>query len=167
MASQPNILSMFPKLRRIGRMPTAAERVAYWESSRLQRIYAAVNACEWAYSHRQEAFHTDGLPRHPLHPANMARYGCSALGCRLGLTEEDRFVITTGANFKLRSGDGDLIQFHPKFNFKLCSEPESVINAISYPVKCWKVHGITLYSNNMQKEDVSGIFCRIQQPCAD
>lgn len=162
-----NVVKLFPKLRRLGRLPTADEVAARWRECKTERIHAAIAACEWAYTHRQSRTHSDGTPRIMNHPANLGRYGSCVLGCRLGIEADDRFVLSTGANFKLRPGEGDLIQFHPIHDYKMCSEPEAVISAISFPVKCWWVHGLTLFSDNMQAEDVSGLFCNIQHPCAD
>lgn len=158
----------FPAARPVfeGRMPTEYEMAIEWDRRRTDLIHAAVFAEKWAYSHRQEHTDTEGKQR-CNHPTRIARYGSAVLGCRPSSAQDDRFAITIGANFKLRAGDGELIQYHPVDRWKLCSEPEAIIRAKAFPLYCRRTYGLALYSNNIQKEDVSGVFCNIQHPCAD
>jgi|GEM_PF-5765821 len=167
MSEAPNVLDLFPAigLRRGGRMPTMWERTEYWRRNRSTIIRAAVMAERWAYSHRQERWHSDGRPRILHHPTSIGRYGTAVLACKPGINEASRFGIRMGWNFKLRPGEGDLVQYHPLDGHKLCSEPDAVLDALNAQYS--EIHGLALFSDNMQAEDVSGIFSNIQHPCSD
>ena len=165
--SEPNILDLFPSpsLRDGGRMPTRFERAAYWRAHRMEVIRAAIRAERWSYSHRQEPIDSDGMRRINQHPARMGRYGSAVLACRAGMREEGRFGIRSGWNFKLRPGESDLIQYHPAAHYKLCSEPDAIVSALGE--RFTEMHGLVLFSDNMQAEAVSGIFSNVQHPCSD
>lgn len=136
--------------------PTKHEIVMEIEKRHLELLFAAMSAEAWSFSHRQCS--------PDRHRTRMGRYGAAVLGSRSAIRQEDRFVVTTGWNFKLRPGNGRLIQYHPSDDYKLCAEPEPVLEAMR--LRC-EVSALYLFSDNMQKEDVSRKFSHIQHPCSD
>jgi len=155
--SDDNVMRLFGPSRNSGSLPSQYERVQQWQTKRYDLITAAVAAGAWSYSHRQET--------HDRHPAGMGRYASAVLACREGDTPDTQFGIFSGWNFKLRRGDGRSIQYHPLQGYKLCSEPDAIVAAVG--IGYYAIHGLVLFSDNMQKEDVSKLFTNIQHPCYD
>jgi cytidine deaminase len=155
--STPNILELFPSPQGSrGDMPSDYEMAVMWRAKRYELIRTAQYAEQFAYSHRQA--------RPNRHSTAIAKYGCAVLGCRPGLIADEQFLVTSGWNFKLLPGDSMWTRYHPVDHYKLCSEPDAVIQALWQ--HCRQIYGLALFSNNMQAEDVSGKFCNIQHPCA-
>ena len=154
--TENNLIELFGARRTPeGRLATPYEIAVQWRKQRLDVLLAAVAATDWAYSHRQGVAHR--------HPTRVARYGVGVLAGRPGSTGPERFHIASGWNFKLLPGSGFHLQYHPELKYKLCGEPDGIINALSagYP----HIYGLALFSDNMQPEDVSEIFSNIQHPC--
>ncbi len=166
--THPTITSIFPGLRpsHEGREPTVHEMQLEWQARKMDLLRAARFGEMFSYTHRETELDSEGKYR-CRHPTRLGKYGCAVLACREAVAAEDRFVITTGGNFKLRSGNGELIQYHPEERWKMCSEPHAVLSALDLPWRCRRVYGLALYSDNMQEEDVSGIYCNVQHPCSD
>jgi hypothetical protein len=155
--SKGNLVHLFGEPRITGRQPTPYEARVEWQKRRYELITAAVAAGEWAYSHRQAS--------HDRHQTRIGRYASVVLAHRPGETAESRFAVRSGWNFKLLPGSGRFIQYHPEEDYKLCSEPDAIMQAIAE--KYYTIYGLVLFSDNMQPEDVSGIFNNIQHPCYD
>lgn len=168
MRETPGLTELFPTLRpsHRGRMPNAYEMEIEWERRKHELIAAARFGEMFSYTHRQTRADSDGIER-CAHATRVGKYGSAVLGCRQAECNNDRFVITSGGNFKLLSGNGEYRQYHPTEGWKMCSEPEAVTQAIQFPWRCRTIYGLALFSNNMQPEDVSGVYCNIQQPCSD
>src|SRR5256885_1981586 len=103
MITEPMLDQLFGPARIEGdyRLPTRAEIALRLQIERTNLIFAAIAAEQWAFQHRQIT--------PDRHPTRMGRYGSAVLAGRRGATDEDRFSMSSGWNFKLRQGDGELI----------------------------------------------------------
>ncbi|HEV3244947.1 MAG TPA: hypothetical protein VG102_01150 [Candidatus Paceibacterota bacterium] len=157
MESSSNVFNLFgPKQDRIGQMPTRHDVAIELQKRHVQLVFTAMFAESWSFQHRQL------VPGR--HRTRLGKYGAAVLAARPAINPKDRFMVTVGWNFKLRSGDGELIQYHPTDGYKLCADPEPVLEALHWGCD---VRAFYLFSDNMQAEDVSGIFSNIQHPCSD
>lgn len=121
------------------RLPTPAEMAWRWNLERQNLMARAVWEEQHAYSHRN------------------ARYGVALLVCRAGDTDEERFAIVSAPNFTLTP--------RPKHRLKMCGERTSK----GYATEMGYDHivGVVVFSDNMQPDDVSGMFFDVQHPCWD